>query len=118
VDLARALGISRGIIGPMSGVFSTADMLAADVEHSLVCAILAPLNVLTQATLATVTDALKAEGLRELEGERLPGDAVVLRFAANIRCLGQSSELTVPFDDTDFGSAARQSSRSARGLPG
>ncbi len=105
VDLAQALGIGRVIISPMSGVFSAAGMLAADVEHSLVRAILRPLEALSQAALQAAAEALQAEGWRELADEGYHRNAVTLRFAADMRYLGQSSELTVPLRDTVFGVA-------------
>ena len=101
VDLAQALGIRRVIISPMSGVFSAAGMLAADVEHSLVRALLRPLDALSKATLQAAAEALQAEGWRELEDEGYHRDAVVLRFAADMRypltCRGKVRRLTLGF---------------------
>lgn len=102
VDLARALGITRVVISPMSGVFSAAGMLAADVEHSLVRAILTPLDTALEPVVQAGLDALHVAALRDLAGEGYGGDAVILRFAADIRYLGQSSELTIPLPGPRF----------------
>ena len=107
VDVARALGIGRVVVAPMSGVFSAAGMLAADVERSLVRAILAPLSGIEPRLVQAALDSLRDEGMRDLVGEGYGSDAVVLRFAADLRYLGQSSELTVPLDGPVFDGAAR-----------
>lgn len=108
VDLARALGITQVVISPMSGVFSAAGMLAADVEHSAVRAVLAPLDTVPDDLVQSGLDALRTAGLRELAGEGYTADAVVLRLAADVRYLGQSSELTVPLVGSCFDVAARR----------
>ncbi len=106
VDVARALGISRVIISPMSGVFCAAGMLAADVERSLVRPVLTPLSALAPAALATTIASLRAQGLRELAGEGFAANDVQLRFSADLRYLGQSSELTVPLASPEMNDAA------------
>ncbi|BBK39086.1 methylhydantoinase [Allostella sp. ATCC 35155] len=96
VDVARLLGIRRVLISPVSGVFSAAGMLAAEAEHSFVRAILAPLDGVPEAVLDSARTALAADGEHALAAEGYGGDAATLRFAADLRYLGQSSELTVP----------------------
>jgi len=96
VDVARLLGIRRVLISPVSGVFSAAGMLAAEAEHSFVRAILAPLDTVPESVLDAAREALAADGERALAAEGYGGEAATLRFAADLRYLGQSSELTVP----------------------
>lgn len=84
------------LISPVSGVFSAAGMLAAEAEHSFVRAILAPLDGVPEAVLDSARTALAADGEHALAAEGYGGDAATLRFAADLRYLGQSSELTVP----------------------
>lgn len=106
VDLARILGIARVVICPMSGVFSAAGMLAADVEHSLVSTILAPFETVAHVRVQAALDDLAARGLRGLAGDGYTPEAAVLRFAADMRYLGQSSELTLPLPSPIFDDAA------------
>ena len=106
-DLARALGITQVVVSPMSGVFSAAGMLAADVEHSLVRAVLSPLETVAEADVQAGLDALRDEGLSELAAEGYEAGTVVLRFAADLRYLGQSSELTIPLPAPAFDACAR-----------
>jgi N-methylhydantoinase A len=96
VDVARLLGIKRVLISPVAGVFSAAGMLAAEAEHSFVRAILAPLDRVPEAVLDAARDSLSAEGHGALAAEGYGGAAAALRFAADLRYVGQSSELTVP----------------------
>ncbi len=71
-------------------------MLAAEAEHSFVRAIMAPLDAVPEAALDAARAALAADGQGALAAEGYGGDAASLRFAADLRYLGQSSELTVP----------------------
>lgn len=107
VDVAQALGISQVVVAPMSGVFSAAGMLAADVEHSLVRAILAPLSSVAPGVVQAALDALRDEGVRDLVAEGYRPDAIDLRLAADLRYLGQSSELTISLPGPVFDEAAR-----------
>ena len=104
VDVARLLGIRRVLISPVAGVFSAAGMLSAEAEHSFVRAILAPLATVPDAALDAARTALAADGREALAAEGYGGAAATLRFSADLRYAGQSSELTVPIlADLDAG---------------
>lgn len=107
VDVARALGIGRVMVAPMSGVFCAAGMLAADVEHSLVRAILSPLATVDLEIVQAALQSLRAEGMQDLVAEGYGAASVDLRFAADLRYLGQSSELTIPLASPVFDGEAR-----------
>ena len=96
VDVARALDIRQVQVTPVSGVFSAAGMLAADIEHDFVRPVLAPLDTLSAAEIEPVVAALRADGLQVLATEGYRPDSAALRFAADLRYVGQSSDLTVP----------------------
>ena len=98
VDVARLLGISKVIAPVMSGVFSAAGMLSSDVEHNFVRSTLRPLSRATPEWLAERVRDLAADGRAVLQAEGYDGDNVDLRFAADLRYIGQSSELAIPFD--------------------
>jgi N-methylhydantoinase A len=108
VDVARALDIRQLLITPASGVFSAAGMLTADIEHDVVRPVLAPLEFVSTSEVETMLAALRDDGLRALaaEGYRLPDTA--LRFAADLRYLGQSSDLTIALPKLPFGAGGRQ----------
>ncbi len=102
VDVARLLGIKRVLISPVAGVFSAAGMLAAEAVHEFVDPLLMPLAEVAPARIAAAQDALAIQGRAALAHEGYAADAVELRFAADLRYAGQSSQLTVPFEAGDL----------------
>jgi N-methylhydantoinase A len=96
VDVARLLGICRVLISPASGVFSAVGMLAAEAVHEFVRPLLVPLAAAAPDAVREAMTAMAAEGRAALAGEGYDKAAVQLRYAADIRYLGQSSQLTVP----------------------
>jgi N-methylhydantoinase A len=98
VDVARILGVKRVIAPVMSGVFSAVGMLTADVEHNFVRAAREKVADVDSAWLAARLGDLEAEGRAMLAEEGYTDEGVELRFAADLRYVGQSSELTIPFD--------------------
>jgi len=95
VDVARLLGVRRVIAPVMAGVFCSAGMLSADAEHNFVKAILRPLAQ-CGADVQAAVDGLRAQGLDVLASEGYPAHSVDISVMADLRYLGQSSELTVP----------------------
>jgi N-methylhydantoinase A len=108
VDVARALDIRQLLITPASGVFSAAGMLTADIEHDVVRPVLAPLDFVSTPEVETMLAALCADGLRALAAEGYQHPNTALRFAADLRYLGQSSDLTIPLPDLPFGNGGRE----------
>jgi len=96
VDVARLLGITRVLVSPVSGVFSAAGMLAAEAVHEFVRPLLAPLANVRAGAVSAALDGMAAEGRAALANEGYGEGAVQLRYAADVRYLGQSSQLTVP----------------------
>jgi len=95
VDVARLLGVRRVVAPVMAGVFCSAGMLSADAEHNFVKAILRPLSQCSDEVQAAA-DALREQGLEVLRSEGYEAHSVDLAVMADVRYLGQSSELTVP----------------------
>ena len=106
VDVARMLDIRRVIISPVSGVFSAAGMLAAEAAHEFVHPVLQPLDQVAAARVATTREAMAADGHAALAGEGYAASTIRLRFAADLRYLGQSSQLTVKLPDAPFDAVA------------
>ena len=95
VDVARLLGIRRVLISPVSGVFSAAGMLAAEAVHEFIRPLLAPLVTVPESTVRDAQEGMALDGRAALAGEGYGESAVQLRYAADVRYIGQSSQLTV-----------------------
>jgi N-methylhydantoinase A len=106
IDVARLLGIRRVLISPISGVFSAAGMLAAEAVHEFVRPMLMPLAAVAADAVHSAKAAMAEQGLAALAGEGYDKGAVQLRYAADMRYLGQSSQLTVPMPSECFDGAA------------
>jgi len=94
VDVARLLGVKRVIAPVMAGVFSSAGMLSADAEHNFVKAVLKPLDSCDGAAVEGLVQELREQGLSVLGSEGYGKQSVDLSVNADLRYLGQSSELT------------------------
>lgn len=106
VDVAKLLGIRRVMVSPVSGVFSAAGMLAAEAVHEFVRPLLAPLADVDVAQANAALAAMAVDGRAALANEGYGEGAVQLRYAADIRYLGQSSQLTVPMPSGEHDAAA------------
>jgi N-methylhydantoinase A len=96
VDVARLLGIRRVLISPVSGVFSAAGMLASETVHEFVRPVLVPFADVADTAVQDILGDLAGDGRAALAGEGYDDDAVEFRFAADVRYLGQSSQLMIP----------------------
>ncbi|MBS7789474.1 hydantoinase/oxoprolinase family protein [Roseococcus sp. SDR] len=99
VNVARLLGIRRVLISPVAGVFSAAGMLAAEAVHEFVHPLLMPLAQVTPALLQAARASMAQAGHAALAHEGYAKETVELRYAADLRYAGQSSQLTVPVGD-------------------
>ncbi|MCW8087413.1 hydantoinase/oxoprolinase family protein [Sabulicella glaciei] len=98
VEVARLLGIRRVLVAPAAGVFSAAGMLAAEAAHEFVEPLLRPLDD-AWPSLEAARARLATAGRTALRAEGYAGEGVELRFAADLRYLGQSGGLTVPLEE-------------------
>jgi N-methylhydantoinase A len=105
VDVARLLGIRRVVITPVSGVFSAAGMLAADTVHEFVRPILIPFADVAETSVQNLLGDMVDEGRAALASEGYDEDAVEFRAAADIRYLGQSSQLMIQMSSESCGTA-------------
>ncbi|MGE0876803.1 MAG: hydantoinase/oxoprolinase family protein [Burkholderiales bacterium] len=111
VDVARILGIRRVVAPVMAGVFCAAGMLTADVEHDLVRAVLRRLEPRSGGDLQAIADDLREQGLVTLAAEGYPADAVQFELKADLRYVGQSSELSVRLRGTTLDAAVLEALR-------
>lgn len=95
VDVARILGIRRVVAPVMAGVFCAAGMLTADVEHDLLRAVLKRLDRVPPQALQRIADELRSNGLVTLAAEGYSQEAVSFELKADLRYVGQSSELSI-----------------------
>lgn len=95
-DVAAMLEIGRVVVPVAPGVFTAVGMLASDLEHHFVRAHGATLSGLSLPAAGAVLDELRQEALATLAAEGYEADAVTLDFAADLRYVGQGSELTIP----------------------
>lgn len=95
VDVARLLGVKRVIAPVMAGVFCSVGMLTANAEHHFVKAVLRRLDQCDDAVLQATVDELLSQGLRVMQDEGYAAEQIDKTFSADLRYVGQSSELTV-----------------------
>jgi N-methylhydantoinase A len=94
-DVAAALEIRRVIVPTSPGVFTAVGMLASDVEHHFVRAAGGPLAAAAE-TANTRLDEMEREARAVLAAEGYRDDAVRVQCLADLRYVGQASELVIP----------------------
>ena len=102
VAVARLLGIRRVIAPIMAGVFCSAGMLSADAEHNFVKAVLLPFADCAPSELSAIANAIADKGYTVLASEGYAPEDITSVLAADLRYVGQSSELTVPLKSSRF----------------
>jgi N-methylhydantoinase A len=97
--MATSLGMSRVVVPPSAGLFSSFGLLYADVEHHYSRTFR---RLLRQADLAEIErawTALSDQATAQLAAEDFAADRRRLRRSAALHYQGQSYELTVPVPD-------------------
>jgi N-methylhydantoinase A len=97
--MAKSLGMSRVVVPPSAGLFSSFGLLYADVEHHYSRTFR---RLLRQADLAEIErawTALAGQATAQLAAEDFAADRMRLRRSAALHYQGQSYELTVPVPD-------------------
>lgn len=97
--MAAALGISRIVVPPSAGLFSSFGLLYADVEHHYARTFR---RLLRQADLKEIDaawNALATQASDQLAVEGFTGDRAKLRRSAALHYKGQSYDLTVAVPD-------------------
>ena len=113
-DVAAALDVRRVLVPVAPGVFTAVGMLASDVTHHFVRAAagaLADSRTLDRAR--TALHALATEALAMLESEGYPRERVELAAFADVRYLGQASELVIPIPGGELAAERRAELRGA-----
>ena len=97
--MAAALGISRVVVPPSAGLFSSFGLLYADVEHHYARTFRRLLRQADLGEIDTAWDALAKQASDQLAVEGFSGAGARLRRSAALHYKGQSYELTVPVPD-------------------
>jgi N-methylhydantoinase A len=101
-DVAAALDIRRVLVPVSPGVFTAVGMLASDVEHHFVRAAGGLLDGARLVPGNARLDELEMVARAELAGEGYTGEGVRLECQADLRYVGQASELVIPIPGGRF----------------
>jgi N-methylhydantoinase A len=96
LGIARALDITRVVIPPAPGLFSSLALLFSEVEHHFVQTYFDPAGEIDLGKLEQVLTTLEQQGRSTLEQEGYHGAQARLERYADLRYAGQNSELTIP----------------------
>ncbi len=111
--VAAALGIRRILVPPAPGLFSAFGLLRAEVEHHTARTVLtettAPDITHLQSVIDEMTDSLRQRILAEGFSE----ETVSFSALADVRYVGQSSELMVPLTGLKMSDTALQAAEDA-----
>jgi N-methylhydantoinase A len=98
VDLARGLGIPRVLVPPLASTLSAFGMLAADVIKDYTQTVMLPGDT-PIVELAARLSPFGERGRKEVEEEGITADKIRVERFLDMRYLGQSYELIVPFSE-------------------
>ncbi|MBI2939212.1 MAG: hydantoinase/oxoprolinase family protein [Chloroflexi bacterium] len=98
VAAAEELGIREVLVPPSPGLFSAFGLLVAETEHHYVRTYKRRVDALDATELAARLAALRDEALADLTGEGYSPERVALLWYADLRYVGQSSELRLPLN--------------------
>lgn len=96
-DLARALDIQTVLVPEHAGVLSALGMLLADYTKHYSRTILRPAGQVSDHDLETAFEVLTATAQADLSAEGFDEKATSVERSLDLRYLGQSYEITVPF---------------------
>ena len=94
--LAEMLDITRVVVPPFPGVFSSFGLLVADVEHHFVRTHFKTFEEIDMPTLAGLVEGMWEEGRRQLRLEGFDDARHEFVTQADMKYEGQVSDLTVP----------------------
>ena len=97
VGLAEMLDISRVVVPPFPGVFSSFGLLVADVEHHFVQTYFKTFEELDITALSALLNSLWEQGRTQLRAEGFDESRHEILPQMDMKYEGQVSDLTVPF---------------------
>jgi N-methylhydantoinase A/oxoprolinase/acetone carboxylase beta subunit len=96
-EIAESLDISTVIAPLHAGVLSALGMLLADATKDYSLTVLCPVNELSQDGIAERFRPITERARRELAAEGFQPERIDVECALDVRYIGQSYEITVPF---------------------
>ncbi len=99
-EIARTLEIDTVIVPRHAGVLSALGMLVADVTRDYSASVLLPAAQVSDKQLRARLDPLCTRALRELAKEGFSRQRTALELQVDVRYVGQSYEITLPFSST------------------
>ena len=96
IGIAQALHMSRVVIPPVAGLFSSLALLFSEVEHHFSQTFFDAADHIQPQELQAMLDGLRAQAQQQLELDGYPESRSQLRFLADMRYGGQNSELSIP----------------------
>jgi N-methylhydantoinase A len=100
--LASELGIPTVIVPPSPGVASALGMLLTDLRHDYYITRLQRLDEARFEELNALAHDFRARGLTELAHEGVNSDQITVERYLDMRYVGQSWKLRIPFPDRDW----------------
>src|SRR6476659_3897761 len=97
--MAAELGISRIIVPPCAGLFSSFGLLYADVEYHFARTLRRILRSADLSEIGEAWDALSGQAADQLAADGFTGANTQLRRSAAMHYKGQTYELVVPVPD-------------------
>ena len=103
--LASELAIRSVVIPPLPGLFSAMGLLFSGIEHHAVRSCLLSRQELSADALEAVRADLRADVLDTFAEEGHAAAAVAVRYSADVRFRGQTSEINVPLASGSWGAS-------------
>lgn len=97
-ELARSLGMKRVLVPLSPGLFSALGLIFAEVEHDFTQTFIAVTRDVPFTAINQLASKMQEEALAILQSEGYPSGEITLQRFADLRYVGQSSELTVPME--------------------
>ena len=98
-SLAKRLSMKKVIIPPFPGVWSALGLLTADIRHDYTKSVIKPLNDSVKPVLNEFFDELSQIGVEMCIEDGFKESEVEIIKNVDIRLIGQSYEITVPYHD-------------------
>jgi N-methylhydantoinase A len=96
-SLAERLSMRKVVIPPYPGVWSAYGLLTADIRHDLSLSVLKPIHKIDEGYLEDKFANLARQGIDLCVDDGFNEEKVLIARQLDVRLVGQSYELTVPF---------------------
>ena len=97
-ELARSLGIKRVLVPLNPGLFSALGLVFAEVEHDFTQTFIATTQDIPLDDINQFVSKMEKQALNILQSEGYGREEITLQRFADLRYVGQSSELTIPIE--------------------